>query len=190
MHFDQISPKAGSQNTHLCLLSHSQHNNIHLQYCSRQPLCVHDRRRGIVLVPPGRFSTGGTYWNSNWGKRRFNVKIRIHRKRGYIRCKYPIFWISSNSRDAQYSIPVWARYLSIYLNKFCMFTVLFERLACRIVLEKPLGQLELLEPNRLISLVVSIRSSYQYPSSFLCMMYRYLQQRFEILNHQHHRGTQ
>ena len=52
MHFDQISPKAGSQNTHLCLLSHSQHNNIHLQYCSRQPLCVHDRRRGIVLVPP------------------------------------------------------------------------------------------------------------------------------------------
>nr|DAY50598.1 MAG TPA: hypothetical protein [Caudoviricetes sp.] len=55
MHFDQISPKAGSQNTHLCLLSHSQHNNIHLQYCSRQPLCVHDRRRGIVLVPPVLF---------------------------------------------------------------------------------------------------------------------------------------
>lgn len=71
-----------------------------------------------------------------------------------------------------------------------MFTVLFERLACRIVLEKLLGQLEFLEPNRLISLVVSMRSSYQHPSSFLCMMYRYLQQRFEILNHQHHRGIQ
>ena len=44
-----------------------------------------------------------------------------------------------------------------------MFTVLFERLACRIVLEKPLGQLEFLEPNRLISLVVSMHSSCQYP---------------------------
>ena len=66
-----------------------------------------------------------------------------------------------------------------------MFTVLFERLACRIVLEKPLGQLELLEPNRLISLVVSIRSSYQHPSSFLCM-YRCLKLQAEKQSHPLH----
>ena len=51
-----------------------------------------------------------------------------------------------------------------------MFTVLFERLACRIVLEKPLGQLELLEPNRLISLVVSIRSILILHFLFLCVL--------------------
>ena len=71
-----------------------------------------------------------------------------------------------------------------------MFTVLFERLACRIVLEKLVGQLELLEPNRLISLVVSIRSSYQYPSSFLCMMYLCLKLQAEKQSHPLHRGTQ
>ena len=113
---------------------------------------------------------GGTYWNSNWGKRRFNEQIRIHRKRRYIRCKCQIFRISSNFRNAQYPIPVWAWYLSIYFNKFCMFTVLFERLACRIILEKSLGLLEFLDSHWLISLVVSTRSIFLLHFLFLCVL--------------------
>lgn len=67
-----------------------------------------------------------------------------------------------------------------------MFTVLFEKLAFRIVLERLLEQLEFLEPNRLISLVVSMRSRCQAPISFLCMMYRCLKLQAEKQSHPLH----
>ena len=67
-----------------------------------------------------------------------------------------------------------------------MLTVLFERLASRIILEKSLGLLEFLDSHWLISLVVSMRSICQYPSSFLCMMYRCLKLQAEKQSHPLH----
>ena len=110
---------------------------------------------------------GGTYWNGNSAKRRFNEQIRVYWKRWYIRCQYCFFRIPSNCRNAQYSIPFWAWSLSIYINKRCLFTVFFTWLASRIILEKLLGLLEWVEKI----IAVSTHSKYHFHFLFLCVLY-------------------